>query len=110
MSAAHTPTPWHLGHGENRDRSYFSIAGKNPDGSWRQIAGCDHPSAQSVQHGANPLREQAEANAAHIVRCVNAHDDLVETLRKLISHRDDLCLADYPAVTRARAVLAKVAA
>ena len=51
-----------------------------------------------------------EANAAHIVSCVNSHDELVETLRKCVSYltsdpeapRGLTCLGD------ARAVLAKV--
>jgi len=50
----------------------------------------------------------ATTNAAFIVTACNAHDELAAALAGLIAHRDELGLGDYPAVTRARAALAKV--
>ena len=57
--------------------------------------------------------ERARANAAFIVKAVNAHDDLVKALRDLLRFNEDLC-ADigvskhYPSAERARAALAKL--
>ena len=60
----HTPTPWVLGPNGLDIRD-----GKHED----KIVTVDY-----VDHIAS---EQQEANAAHIVKCVNAHDGLVEALR-----------------------------
>jgi hypothetical protein len=49
--------------------------------------------------------DNSDANA----RLIAAAPDLLAALQDLLAHRDELGLHDYPAVTRARAVLAKVA-
>jgi hypothetical protein len=49
------------------------------------------------------------ANAAHIVRCVNAHDELVAALQSMIvAHRKLAGPAETEVVDRAIAALAKV--
>ena len=55
---------------------------------------------------------RVKANAAHIVHCVNAHDELVEALENVIRawdlDRDEVAPDDYERVEKARALLAKV--
>jgi len=63
----HTPTPWHVG---------------ELNGSGIQICHSDNsPGAISKNLAVVTARQtwlkEAEANAAHIVRCVNSHDALV---------------------------------
>lgn len=60
QTTKHTPTPWEV----NGD-TYVTV-------NSLIIAHCK-------QHG-NTTLEDAEANAAHIVKAVNCHDDLVEAL------------------------------
>ena len=109
MSGAHTPTPW--------------MVGSAPMGKYAQI--------QSLGNGFLKIAAVApsadrNSNAAHIVKCVNAHDELVAALRNLIGaasiapsgdggystdgvYGTDGILAIHLAVSDARAVLAKVA-
>lgn len=78
--SAHTPTPW-------ADPRFDGAPGSiwTTDGS-KQIASCDWRDAE----GNNTCAELADsmderrANAAHIVRCVNAHDALVAAAERLI--------------------------
>ena len=83
----HTPTPWTL---EGRN-----ILGAAHDGSMRCIA------PVSGQSPAN-----ADANAAHIVRCVNAHDALVESLSGLIEWMEQHHPTAASNISKARAALA----
>jgi hypothetical protein len=60
--------------------------------------------------------EQTDVDAAHIVRCVNSHDALVEALKEMIDlHEDDFkyidkgigtCTATGETLIKARAALA----
>lgn len=61
---AHTPTPWKVADEYIFDRHRNEIATTTTSGL---------------------SFEEDEANAAHIVKCVNAHDDLVEALETLRS-------------------------
>lgn len=77
----HTPTPWRLAEGlERGDRTRQFIwpdaetREEREDGSLYCIA-----TVNAREHV-----ETMEANAAHIVRCVNAHGKLVEALDALI--------------------------
>lgn len=64
MSAIHTSTPWSVNQwSTDETRLYFGVRGDAG-------LGCTFRGAD------------AEANAAHIVRCVNNHDALVEALRR----------------------------
>jgi hypothetical protein len=65
-----TPTPW-----------VNSIA--NISGGDYGIASCHNP-FNKTKFGITPELEAAEANAAHIVKCVNAHDDLVEAIKAIV--------------------------
>lgn len=50
----------------------------------------------------------AEANAAHIVRCVNAHDDMLEALEAVEAMLDDP--GNHPELPVRRRVIAAIAA
>lgn len=73
MSKEHTPTPWEVGTDE--------------DGRVAVIKGCSFltyafPTDLGFETGS------ADANAAHIVKCVNMHDELVEAIQDLICAGD----------------------
>jgi hypothetical protein len=91
MTAQHTPTPWQV----------ITVRGAT------QVSGNGKIIASIVQ--------PAEANAAHIVRCVNAHDELVAALQlaqKVLDALalDDDCTEGQPEAAHAvRAALAKAA-
>lgn len=68
--ATHTPTPWKL------DEVWMLL--KGPDGE--EIAALH--SAEPM-HGKRPDRFIANMNAAHIVHCVNLHDELILSLKEL---------------------------
>lgn len=80
MNAKHTATPWNYSaSGSNMHDNYsqdFAIFRKEDSGV-TLVAGV----FGDVIGG----HEAAKANAAHIVRCVNAHDDLVNALTGLLS-------------------------
>jgi hypothetical protein len=59
----HTPTPWSASGSIIRSEKGFGIADTDP-----------------MNNGAS---EVDIANAAHIVRCVNSHDELVDLLREV---------------------------
>ena len=63
----HTPTPWAVG-----ARAFLRV--ETSDGKTVATTGSD-----------SDLRDQWEANAAFIVKAVNAHDALVEALEDLLS-------------------------
>jgi hypothetical protein len=52
--------------------------------------------------------DENRANAAHIVHCVNLHDELVEALELLLPHARPFLMRDHPAMLAASAILAKV--
>jgi Tat protein secretion system quality control protein TatD with DNase activity len=88
---AHTPTPWGIPVADHTN-SQYDIFGDH----WELAAKCSD-----------------RDNALHIVRCVNAHDELVAALRKIENLHasgdvnvwaDRLCCA----INTARAALAKV--
>jgi hypothetical protein len=68
MTTSHTPTPWTTGISSNK---------KNGD-AWRDILA-------DWQGKPLYLGEAQKDDAAHIVRCVNAHDDLVAALAAVIN-------------------------
>jgi hypothetical protein len=94
MTTSHTPTPWEVcGH---------YIRPKRPE--------------SGIQIAEFPLfLENHKADAAHIVRCVNSHDDLVAALQEMIIQFNDISGANQKigekiALSNARAALAKAAA
>lgn len=67
----HTPTPWNAEELQSPERGHrISIHNANTGDYVAQ-----------VNFAADP---QAKANAAHIVRCVNLHDALVDALKGLL--------------------------
>ena len=66
MTTAHTPTPWNLNEVYIIDSEGYSIA--------------------TTMFGDKASIEEDLANAAHIVKCVNLHDELVAALK---AARDD---------------------
>ena len=100
----YTPTPWV--YDELRPASFYS-----DDVTGSIIGTCD-----GFRFAERPAAEQA-ANAAHIVKCVNAHDDLVAALSIFLGHDDRFKIAvggNPNAVEKmmeaARAALAKAGA
>lgn len=68
---SHTPTPWSI---ESND--LVTIYADDD---------CDlHPIASTAGNPTCRMLDEQEANAAHIVRCVNAHDELVTALRNVL--------------------------
>jgi hypothetical protein len=75
----HTPGPWSIqtrkdGLGALPDRNSLEIVHNYANGGGQQIVVGNHTGIDCL----NP------ANAAHIVCCVNAHDDLLAACQKLI--------------------------
>ena len=74
----HTPTPWSGGY-------YSDVVGVPIVGPSGEVVGNtaklifpkDHPNYQLI-------KERGESNAQHIIKCVNAHDDLVRQLSDAI--------------------------
>jgi hypothetical protein len=85
MSTNHTPGPWRVtdadGCTDGDDIKATILA----------------DSGRLICHIDRDYRAPAEANAAHIVRCVNAHDELVAALRMIDKAQAD-CVryADVP--------------
>lgn len=74
----HTPTPWTL---ELEDTTYSNCFEVQAEG--KTIAHVESWNGED-----NDAQEEAEANAAFIVRAVNAHDNLVEALKNLRGNID----------------------
>lgn len=68
--------------------------------------GDEAPSSLGFSPGQEPRQsmEQAEANGAYLRHCANVLPEVVEALRGLLA---DPCFASEPAITTARAALAK---
>lgn len=105
----HTPTPWFLVGTQiyRRPKSdLYEFGGP--------VAG-DKPMASASKgwYGEDADGFPAEANAAHIVKCVNCHDDLLEALKGLmadISGGEKSCGHEFTCVCagdKARAAIAK---
>ena len=84
MSNEHTPTPWMVS--KEQDNQYVI---RHPVEKW-DLASCWYPRA-AIRKGDkdseefwDSLRDEQDANAAHIVKCVNSHDALVEALEKMV--------------------------
>lgn len=75
MKNEHTPTPW----------SYSDERGlTGPD---NQIIACIIDSRATTQ-------EEQDSNAAHIVRCVNSHDELLAALKVFVGQFDPAALCE----------------
>lgn len=77
----HTPTPWVYDRMGKNTVSTTNISGES--GRFVCATG-GHSDNRLPDHGLS----ENEANAAHIVKCVNAHDKLVEALRDVLTAYD----------------------
>jgi hypothetical protein len=73
MSKEHTPTPWCT---EQNEYSTIIVKDGVSIGSMFDREVCGNKELPN------------EANAAHIVKCVNMHDELVEALKKIYGNGD----------------------
>jgi hypothetical protein len=101
MSAQHLPTPWSFESGADN-------SGDDPDNTLGSIMGA----APLNYHIARVWSDigAAEANAAFIVRAVNAHDELVAALRDVLRIARAASIGitgNQPRLERARVALAK---
>ena len=103
MTTNHTPAPWYA----DTELATCAVLPAGTD-DWRfAVAVCQPPNYHPS--GIAAANAESRANAAHIVRCVNAHDELVAALQRCATA---LALYGQPsaegAVKQARAALAKV--
>jgi len=92
--STHTPTPWNLG----EQNQYFIYAPLNT----HRIAEACIPPDKSV------AIKEAKANAAFIVRAVNAHEDMLAALKKVEKYAfkasgDELLMWVQEVIVRAEA-------
>lgn len=73
MKPKHTPTPWQIG--AEKPCAIYSKTARIKVGETAPYAITDSPAIPLANSD-----EEMEANAAHIVKCVNLHDELVEAL------------------------------
>jgi len=100
----HSPTPWRV--------IRFGIGGpcivEGSDDGFRFIAS---PTSRNTDPAVE--RQQQDVDAAHIVKCVNHHDELVAALGDLVDDYRAICRAagwqpDGRKYDNARALLAKL--
>jgi hypothetical protein len=91
----HTPTPWKA----VMARTLIHIQGSSPVCS---ISVSGYKGMDAIER--NEFRARVIADADYIVRCVNAHDDLVKALEDLI-HAAKNSTCDSLAIDRAQAAL-----
>ena len=110
----HTATPWDVGASKTEVLEYNG--GKGP---FRLIAQAWQGDQITGAGSTGISQDEAEANAAFIVRACNAHDDLVKALKNLLDYADGMHRAqaheeghdiDYETFPEARAALAKAGA
>lgn len=87
---AHSPLPWII---SNQGKSHIVTT---PGGKF--IAATDYSYGEEGVF---------QANAAHIVKCVNSHDDLVDALREILRRGEDGMMTGCKASSIAEAALAK---
>lgn len=72
----HTPAPWNV----HPNYSMTICAGEDSDGDACIISICQSRSISTPSVYSYPKYSIQEANAQHIVKCVNMHDELLEAL------------------------------
>lgn len=108
MTTQHTPTPWRAAINMDGRHQAFSIMADSP--AFHKDEWPYQPLIAQTLHGKGcATLEVARANAAHIVKCVNLHDELIEALDMIFSTGVATSInPDGVWATKARAVLAKV--
>lgn len=92
MTDKHTPTPWNV-----------STWVEQPNNRTKPMVAAKGVTI-AITHPAPICQEsECEANARHIVKCVNYHDRLVEALRDMVNSYDlvELAECEPPAMTEA---------
>jgi hypothetical protein len=74
----HTPTPWKVGLWTSYAKTHQFGKCLVTDLEGKDIANC-RPSARTIKQA----KELGEANAAYIVRAVNAHQELIDLLKQM---------------------------
>ena len=92
MSNEHTPTPWMVS--KEQDNQYVI---RHPVEKW-DLASCWYPRA-AIRKGDkdseefwDSLRDEQDANAAHIVKCVNSHYLLISALTSARNRLADMLM------------------
>ena len=101
MNAKHTPTPWELGTGHKIAKDHAICSGPIIIAA---IKGNGYPIGEGWS-------ETSAADAAHIVRCVNTHEELVAVARGALGYLEALpkeYRPDEQWFSPLRAILAKV--
>lgn len=75
----HTPTPWHLNEMAGQYGTPVAIMADNDDSGRHRVATFDERTTASKKAPQLPAIE----NANHMLKCVNAHDELVAALKEL---------------------------
>lgn len=83
--AQHTPTPWTADEYESRDDQGRYMTSQICDANGLVIVEFSNSSVAEIHHEDHRWDAKAKANAAFIVRAVNAHYDLVGALRFILA-------------------------
>lgn len=76
----HTPTPWRIEGGTTLIWGNCNPDDNTDAGMGYPITECRITPISASSWCKAPYNEEGEANAAHIVKCVNMHEELVEAL------------------------------
>ena len=84
--AEHTPTPWDLVPSTEHHGPYIT---SDFGSTICDLYTMSHPGEPSTANGGRSapvhfMAEMAEANARHIVHCVNVHDDLIDAVEAVL--------------------------
>jgi hypothetical protein len=96
----HTPTPWKVC--RHSDNGELVVRSKSDQGI---VANCQCDS-YSLDNQAG-LEQECKANAEHIVKCVNMHDELVDALKAMVEDAG-YAGATHDGLHQAETVLAKL--
>lgn len=112
--SAHTPTPWEVEAPNSKTEEFeewrhtnkYSVRGPCPQGS---------PCISFQICQLSSVNSNEAEDAAHIVKCVNAHDDLVKALKASVAILEKIdtlrhISPEFDALDNARAALAKAGA
>lgn len=108
----HTKTPWITEHDEESGdiKIWAGSAIEERHTGCYQAAGEMNLYSVVFNDGC-PGDEESIANAHHIVKCVNAHDALVDSLQEIVEHLESIAdaegmsMVDHPVYQRAKQAL-----
>lgn len=79
----HTPTPWRIEDGTTLIWGDCNPNDNTSSGMGYPITECRVTPVSASSWCKAPYNDEGKANAAHIVKCVNLHDELVEVLKDI---------------------------